>query len=55
MGSYGRAGWLMRFEMGWVIEGKTINSTREMANREIIIGVSLFWFMVVTPDGGGVV
>jgi len=42
----------MRFEMGWVIEGKTISSMREMANMDIIIGVSLSWFMVFTPGGG---
>ena len=35
--------------MGWVMVGKTISSMREMANREIIIGVSLFEFMVITP------
>ena len=45
----------MRFEMGWVMVGKTISRTIEMANMDIIIGVSLFWFMVITPDGGRVV
>jgi hypothetical protein len=43
----------MRFEMGWVMVGNTISSTREMANREIIIGVSLLVFMVITPDEKG--
>ena len=52
VGSYGRAGWLIRFEMGSVMVGNTISSMREMANRDIIIGVSLFEFMVITPDGG---
>ena len=41
--------------MGSVILGKTSSSMREMANMDIIIGVSLFEFMVITPDGGRVV
>jgi len=43
----------MRFEMGRVMVGNTISSMRERANRDIIIGVSLFEFMVITPDGKG--
>ena len=38
--------------MGRVMVGKTISSMRERANRDIIMGVSLFEFMVLTPDGG---
>ena len=38
--------------MGSVMVGKTSSSMREMANMDIIIGVSLFEFMVITPDGG---
>ena len=38
--------------MGSVMVGNTISSKRKMANMDIIIGVSLFEFMVITPDGG---
>ena len=52
VGLDGGAGWLMRVEMGSVMVGKTISSTSEMANMDIIIGVSFNWFMVITPDCG---
>jgi len=42
----------MRFEMGSVIVGKTTSSTIDMANRDIIIRVSLLVLMMITLDEG---